>query len=61
MGAYLADALRRRLARQEGDGDTEGAKATKKRLQAVEKAEAAEVVVDEPKAAAKAETTTKEK
>jgi hypothetical protein len=50
MGAYLADALRRRLARQEADGDAEGAKATKKRLQAVEKAEPATVVEDEPKA-----------
>lgn len=63
-GQYLADALRRRITRQEADGNTEGAKATAKRLKAVEKADAAEVAVDpEPKAAAPAEpkTTAKEK
>lgn len=53
MGVYLADALRRRLARQEADGDTEGAKLTEKRLKAAEKAEAAQPDADpvpEPKA-----------
>jgi len=64
MGAYLADALRRRLARQEADGDTEGAKATKKRLQVVDKAETVENVAaeDEPKPVkAEPKTTAKEK
>lgn len=52
MGAYLVDALRRRLARQEADGDTEGAKLTEKRLKAAEKAEAAEADAEpEPDAA----------
>lgn len=54
MGAYLADALRRRLARQEADGDKEGAAVTRKRLKT---AEAAEVDVEnEPAPKAKPET-----
>lgn len=61
MGAYLADALRRRIARQEADGDTEGAKATAKRLKALEKAETAEVAVEAEPKPAEPKTTAKEK
>jgi hypothetical protein len=39
-GRYYADALRRRLARLEAEGDTEKAAVTAERLQAAEAAEA---------------------